>query len=105
MAALKTVLYNLGVVTMFFLIISYPFTSWWGALHTTGKLPTFGELVLLFLGYRILEEFGNYYGHRLVIFLPLLPTYSSFAARSDMSIQCTLALRHGFISYFYHLMS
>ena len=65
----KTSLYNLTVLNFIFLALSYPVTSWWGSLHTSGQLPTFGELVLQFTGCKIVKELGFYYGHRLVRYL------------------------------------
>ena len=61
---LKTGMFNLVVINLFFTTISYPLNSWWGSFHATGDLPTFGELILQFFGFRIIEEFGNYYAHR-----------------------------------------
>ena len=63
----KTALCNISVLNFVVVtVMYYPNTRWLGSLRSTGLLPTFGELVLQIWAFKIIEEFGNYYGHRLV---------------------------------------
>ncbi|KAL5256473.1 hypothetical protein ACHWQZ_G011646 [Mnemiopsis leidyi] len=62
----KTALFNLVVINLFFMVMSYPLLNWYGTFRCTGPLPSFGELVVHFTVFRILEECGNYYGHRIL---------------------------------------
>ncbi|XP_063674358.1 fatty acid hydroxylase domain-containing protein 2-like [Bolinopsis microptera] len=63
----KTALYNISVLNFLFItVMYYPNTRWLGSLRSTGLLPTFGELVLQIWAFKIIEELGNYYGHRIL---------------------------------------
>lgn len=62
---LKVDLINMGLINFLVNLVTYPATCWIGCLHT-GELPTFGNFVLQIAVFRILEEFGNYYTHRLL---------------------------------------
>ena len=65
---------NLIMVDLVVNVVSYPLFEWSGALHT-GVLPSFKTLVWQGMGFRLLEEVGNYYTHRCEVLMNLVSIY------------------------------